>query len=366
MSEAAKNYREMRGAWFGFIGGLLSTVFAVVVLLLGPSFFSHYPNVINFSDPLNSGFFRYLNDLQNYFAYNVTGIPSPGPNIMIGYFMVSLILVGGIIAMIVGLLRRKVFGMSLSGFFLIVSIFIIYFGLAIFTILLASAQVTIQMYVGIPEVYGFSIDLIPLMGSLLINIVAGLVVLFGSFQLFMARPIPIANYRRKRMQFLAKADTLERAGNPVKAIKFYEKAADLSMKLKEEDKATEYYAKAREIHETAIEQMMKIEEERKRKELAERRARLEEERKEILQKADEAEEKQDYMRAFHLYREAADRSVDLGQKKLAAQFTAKAKELRRRAKQMEKAEKEKAVAEEKRKKELERKQKELERRAEKL
>ncbi|MHC1591559.1 MAG: hypothetical protein ACXQS8_05695 [Candidatus Helarchaeales archaeon] len=366
MSETAKNYREVRGAWFGFIGGVIAVIFSIIALILGPSFFSNYPIIIDFNNLMNSGFFRYLNDLQNYFTYNVSGVPSPGQYVTIGYNMVNIILIGGIIAIAVGLLRKKLFGMSLSGFFLIVSLIIVYFGLAVFSSLLTIAQTIIQTYVGIPEIYGFSINPIPLVGSLLIIIIAGLLMLIGAFQLFMARPIPVASYRRKRMQYLAKADTLERAGNPVKAIKFYEKAADLSMKLKEEDKATEYYAKAREIHETAIEQMMKIEEERKRRELAERRAKLEEERKEILQKADEAEEKQDYMRAFHLYREAADRSVDLGQKKLAAQFTAKAKELRRKAKQLEKSKKEKELEEQRRKREFERKQRELEKKAEKL
>ena len=102
------------------------------------------------------------------------------------------------------------------------------------------------------------------------------------------------------MKYLAKADNFERTGKPVQAIKFYEKAADLSMKLREEDKATEYYSKARQIHETAVEAVLKMEEEKKRKELAERRAKLEEERKEILMKADDAEEEQDWERAYHL------------------------------------------------------------------
>lgn len=359
MSETLKNYREMRGAWLGMIGGLFSFLFAIVIFILGPGFFSYYPN------PFLTGFAQYWLDLELYFYYapQCVGVASPGPVILGGFVMVFLVLIGGLFSICVGLFRRKVLGMSFSGFLLIVSSLLIFIGIGAFTSLYAVADGIIRQYVGIPEVYGFSINWIPLIISLVINLLSGFALIFGALQLLAARPIPVASYRRKRMQKLAKADTLERAGNPIKAIKFYDEAADISMKLKEEDKATEYYAKAREIHETAVEEMMKIEEERKRKELAARRAKLEEERKEILLKADEAEEEQDYMRAFHLYREAADRSVDLGQKKLAAQFTAKSKELRRRAKELEKAKKEEAAKEEKRKKDFERKKKEIEKRA---
>jgi len=197
-------------------------------------------------------------------------------------------------------------------------------------------------------------------------LVSSFTIIIGSFYMFGARPIPIAKYKKKRMGALTKADSYERTGKPILAIKFYNKAADLSMNLKEEDKATEYYAKARDIHENAVEKMLKEEEERKRAELAQRRAKLEEERKEILQKADDAEEELDYQRAFHLYREAADRSVDLGQKKLAAQFTAKSKELLRKAKDLEKQKIKKKAEEKKRAADYEKKKKEMERKADKM
>ena len=109
------------------------------------------------------------------------------------------------------------------------------------------------------------------------------------------------------------------------------------MKLKEEDKATEYYAKSREIREVAIQAVLEAEEKRKREELAARRSKLEEQRREILMRADKAEESEDWARAAVIYREAAALSVDLGEKKLAAQFTAKSKELQKRAKKKRKA-----------------------------
>ena len=214
MSEVSKNYREMRGAWCSFTGGLVSTLFALVALVLGPSFFTSYPA----TNPLTA-FLDYVNDLTAYFNANAT-VPSPGMNILFGYFMIVLILVGGLIAMVIGLIRKKVFGMSISGFMLLISIGIIYVGLTVFVSLLSSADVIIRQNVGVPEVYGFAVNMIPLILALVLNIISGIVIAVGSLQLFAARPIPVASYRRKRMQFLAKADNLERSGSPVKAIKF--------------------------------------------------------------------------------------------------------------------------------------------------
>ena len=74
----------------------------------------------------------------------------------------------------------------------------------------------------------------------------------------------------------------------------------------------------------------------KREELAARRKKLEEQRREILMRADKAEEADDWARAAVIYKEAASLSVDLGEKKLAAQFTAKSKELQKRAKKSRK------------------------------
>ncbi|NVM52804.1 MAG: hypothetical protein HWN66_03805, partial [Candidatus Helarchaeota archaeon] len=148
-----------------------------------------------------------------------------------------------------------------------------------------------------------------------------------------------------RSKTLAKADTAERTGKPHESIKLYAQAGDISMKLREEYKASEYFAKAREIREVAIQAVLEAEEKRKREELTARREKLEEERREILMRADNAEEKEDWARAAVIYKEAGALSVDLGEKKLAAQFTAKAKDLQKRAKKVRKERKEETPSE---------------------
>ena len=364
MSEAKKNFNEVRGAWISFFGSLGAVIFSLVFLIGGTSFLIRYPATGE--------------ELSFYMNLTMLSLQLPFSNLQGALIMSWLVFVPGILAILVALFRTKL-GVSLSAIVLFALMAICLLGETLFFSFLTIAQVgtsdTIVLSVllyssGIipselffldPDMfYGVEVLIswvdwylwIPYM--LLIFLIA-----VGGIYMLAARPMPVAKFRRNRMKYLAKADNFERTGKPVQAIKFYEKAADLSMKLREEDKATEYYSKARQIHETAVEAVLKMEEEKKRKELAERRAKLEEERKEILMKADDAEEVQDWERAYHLYREAADRSVDLGQKKLAEQFTAKAKELLRKDKEKKKMEERKKADDKRRKDEFEKKKDDL-------
>ena len=346
MSEKQKNTNEVWGAWFSLLGSIVVIIFSATVLILGASAFSTYPGT----------FFEYSDFLGR------KGI-NTAVYIIIAWIFCFISAFGGSMSLLVSLYRRKL-GVTASGTTMFIGFVIVIFSLFFFLISLINVQTDITanitdydllqtLQINIPITFWFAL-------------VSSFTIILGSFYMFGARPIPIAKFKKKRMGALTKADSFERTGKPILAIKFYNKAADLSMRLKEEDKATEYYAKARDIHENAVEKMLKQEEERKRTELAARRAKLEEERKEILQKADDAEEELDYQRAFHLYREAADRSVDLGQKKLAAQFTAKSKELLRKAKDLEKQKTRKKAEEKKRAADYEKKKKDMAKRAEKM
>ena len=346
MSEKRKNFNEVLGAWLGFVGSVVVVLFAVITLVAGAGTFSPFPGTF----------------LDYYQALAHEGLAS-ATYIVVAYFFTIIILAGAILGILVSLIRRRI-GAYVSGTSLSVSFIVIVFGLFVFAFSLLNAQNEVVTSINDFDLRATLQITLPIL--FYVAIASSLPIIVGAFYLFAARPLPITKLKKKRMAALTKADTNERTGKPGLAMKFYERAADLSMKLKEEDKATEYYAKAREIHETHIERMLKEEEERKRAELAARRSRLEEERKEILQKADEAEEKEDYQRAFSLYREAADRSVDLGQKKLAAQFTAKSKDLLRKAKQLEKEREKKKQEEKKRAEEYEKKKKEMEKKADKI
>ncbi|NHI91879.1 MAG: hypothetical protein EAX96_05210 [Candidatus Lokiarchaeota archaeon] len=346
MSERRKNFNEVLGSWMGFIGSLIVTIFALMTLIVGASTFSTFPGTF----------------MEYYAALSSEGLAVA--NLILVAFLVTFItLAGAILGLVISLIRRRL-GVSISGSSLFISFFMIVFGLIIFVFSLLNVQNQVTTHITDLDLRVTLQVSIPIMFYLAAG--STVPICIGAFYMLAARPIPITKYKKKRMAALTKADTFERTGKPGLAMKFYDKAADLSMRLKEEDKATEYYAKSREIHETHIERMLKEEEERKRAELAARRSRLEEERKEILQKADEAEEKEDYQRAFSLYREAADRSVDLGQKKLAAQFTAKAKDLLRKAKELEKEKEKKKQEEKKRAAEYEKTKKEMEKKADKI
>ena len=346
MSEKLKNRNEVFGAWFSLVGSTVVIIFSISMLILGAGAFSTYPG-------------SFL-DYQN--ALGLQGVQTAN-FILIAWIFCFISAFGGGMSLLVSLYRRKL-GVTASGTTLFVSFVIVAFSLFFFLLSLINVQNDINLTISDYDLLQTVQITIPI--TFWLALVSSFTIILGAFYMFAARPIPVAKFKKKRMGALTKADSYERTGKPILAIKFYNKAADLSMKLKEEDKATEYYAKARDIHENAVEKMLKEEEERKRAELAARRAKLEEERKEILQKADDAEEEQDYQRAFHLYREAADRSVDLGQKKLAAQFTAKSKELLRKAKDFEKQKAKKKEEEKKRQADYERKKKEMEKKADKM
>ncbi|MHA1379989.1 MAG: hypothetical protein ACTSRG_16585 [Candidatus Helarchaeota archaeon] len=373
MSEAKKNFNEVRGAWLGFVGALASIIFALVFIIGGTTLFIRYPGPAS--------------ELSLYMNITLFTLQLVYSNLQGASIMSWLVLIPAIFALLISITRTKL-GVSLSGILLLVLMGLCFLGCTLFFSFLTIAEIGTQDIVrlalfvlisgGIPSslwlpdvdmIYGTEI-LLSWNWTHMYIWAPYLLVIFligiGGLYFLSARPMPVAKYRRNRMKHLAKADNFERTGKPLQAIKFYEKAADLSMKLREEDKATEYYSKAREIHETAVEAVLKMEEEKKRKELAERRAKLEEERKDILMKADEAEEAEDWGRAYHLYREAADRSVDLGQKKLAAQFTAKSKELLRKDKEKKKMEARKKAEEAKRKEDFEKKKQEMRKQAEKM
>ncbi|MFX1449226.1 MAG: hypothetical protein ACFFCM_00205 [Promethearchaeota archaeon] len=366
MSEAKKNFNEVRGAWIGFIGSVGAIIFALVFIFGGPSLYIRYP-----------GSMDDISIMMNQFI-----LQAVSANIQSANVMSFLVLFPAILSLLVALFRTKL-GVSLSGILMFVLMILCVVGCTLFFSFLTLAQygaidsfrlslliiagggvpsevflLDPDMFYGVEITIGWSTWYLWFPYLLLIILIA-----IGGIYMLAARPMPVAKYRRNRMKHLAKADNFERTNRPIQAIKFYEKAADLSMKLREEDKATEYYSKARQIHETAVEAVLKMEEEKKRKELAARRAKLEEERKEILMKADEAEEAEDWERAYHLYREAADRSVDLGQKKLAAQFTAKSKELLRKDKEKKKKVEREKEDEKRRKEEYEKKKEEMRKKA---
>ncbi|MHA1263778.1 MAG: hypothetical protein ACTSRS_00940 [Candidatus Helarchaeota archaeon] len=320
MSETRRNIYEIRGAWLGFFGSAFTIYVGLIMGLMNLSILTNFPGTVNeyityFS--MNNGF--YIIDNLIYLL--------PG-------FYWSLFFTG-VVGMFFSLFRTNI-GIRLSGFFLVLTSVISMILMALSGIYLSITYQNIVSLIKNPqELATYGISLAPswmFWGGVAISFAW----LIGAFLVVSAAPMNEAKYRTRRMKILASADTAERAGRPAEAIKLYTKAGDLSMTLREEDKATEYYAKAREIREIQIQAVLEAEEKRKREELAARRAKLEEERREILMRADKAEESEDWARAAVIYKEAASLSVDLGEKKLAAQFTAKAKELQKRAKKARK------------------------------
>ncbi|MBD3226638.1 MAG: hypothetical protein GF329_00485 [Candidatus Lokiarchaeota archaeon] len=331
MSEATKNFREFSGVWLARIAAIPSLIFSFIVLFLGPAGIANgyvgwnWVNTTEWIDQYISTFPINGETITNYLQF--------------AWVIVILTLVVGLIGLLIAWVREKI-GLRVSGFILgilFITAFVTY--IIYFSFISSANNLVLNAGVGETDTNTYKI------AGLLWNIVVilwyvGLISCFanliGAGYLISASPIPFAKFRAKRMKILTKADAAERGEEPREAIRLYKKAGDLSMKLREEDKATEYYQKSREIEETEIIAVIEREEERKRKELRERREKLEEERKEILIRADQAEEKEQFMRASTLYRDAAEKSVDLGEKKLSAQFTAKAKELKRKAKKLKK------------------------------
>ena len=328
MSEARKNKFEIEAAWMGFIGSLIPIIVSFIMGVSHLSILTDFPGT--------------REEYTGYFGVDfgtdiVNKLTKALPLIYWSIFAV------GVVGFIFSLYRSDM-GIRLSGIILfltsIISICCLIGALSI----LSAQQQQIIRYISTYGMnleqelatYGISIPhtlFWPAVGT-------SCLWLIGSFLMLNAAPMNEAKYRTRRMKILAKADTAERAGKPREAIALYFHAGDISMKLREEDKASEYYAKSREIREVAIQAVLEAEEKRKREELAARRGRLEEQRREILMRADDAEEKEDWARAAVIYKEAASLSVDLGEKKLAAQFTAKSKELQKKAKKARKERKE--------------------------
>ncbi|MHA1229832.1 MAG: hypothetical protein ACTSPQ_04235 [Candidatus Helarchaeota archaeon] len=331
MSEALKNFREFRGIWCARFASIPALIFSIIVLALGPA------GIAN----------GYVGGLEWEIQY--TSIFTYGSQIVkslkSAWYMVFILVIIAFFGILVAWQREKI-GLRVSGFLTIIFFigafisYILYLQFVNYANYLVVSDVSVgETIIATYSIGGYVWNTI--LGLWVVGLIFSFLYIIGAFQLVMASPIPYAKYRAKRMKILTKADAAERGGRPREAIMLYKQAGDLSMKLREEDKATEYYQKSREIEETEIIAVLEREEELKRKELAERRAKLEEERKEILIRADQAEEKEQFLRASTLYREAAAKSVDLGEKKLAAQFTAKAKELKRKAMKLKKEREEK-------------------------
>ena len=320
MSEARKNGYEIRGAWFGFFGAIVATVVGGIMAIMNLSMLSPFPGT-------NGEYQTYFTDAGGSgIATTLLGI------LPIIYWLTFII---GIFGIIVSLFRTNI-GIRFSGLLLFIT------GVAslgcllgsIFALMNSQADI-VNLLASEPQelaTYGITVPHILFWPAIAMTAVW----LVGAFFMMSAAPFNEAKWRTRRMKILAKADTAERAGKPHEAIKLYTQSGNISMKLREEDKASEYYAKSREIREVAIQAVLEAEEKRKREELAARRKKLEEQRREILMRADKAEETEDWARAAVIYKEAASLSVDLGEKKLAAQFTAKAKELQKRAKKARK------------------------------
>lgn len=327
MSEAIKNFREFYGVWAARIGSIPAVIFSLIVLFSGPT------SIIN---GYVGGIEQWMDNYLSTFGSIGTTVVS---NLQTAWVLMFITVTIGLIGFVISIGREKI-GLRLSGialgmlFIVSLILYMTYFGLVFSANSLILGSEAGTTYIEQYMVGGLFWNLI--FGFWIFAVLTSFGYILGAGYIFSASPIPFAKFRAKRMKILTKADAAERASKPREAIDFYRQAGDLSMKLREEDKATEYYQKSREIEETEIIAVMEREEELKRKELAERRAKLEEERKEILIRADQAEEKDQFLRASTLYRDAAEKSVDLGEKKLAAQFTAKAKDLKRKAVKLKK------------------------------
>lgn len=320
MSEARKNGFEIQGAWCGFIGSTLTIIVGLVMSVFNLSIMTPFPGT--------------LEEYRAYFAA-FGGSAIADVLLLVLPLVYGLILGVGVVGLLFSLFRTNV-GIRISGLFLFVTSAVAVILLFTCVGVLSQQQLDIANYIaanGTPQelaTYGINVPHLLFWPAIALCFVW----LFGSFLMIAAAPFNEAKFRTRRMKILARADTAERAGKPTEAIRLYTNAANLSMKLREEDKASEYFAKSREIREVAIQAVLEAEEKRKREELAARRAKLEEQRREILMRADKAEETEDWARAAVIYKEAASLSVDLGEKKLAAQFTAKSKELQKKAKKL--------------------------------
>jgi hypothetical protein len=147
-----------------------------------------------------------------------------------------------------------------------------------------------------------------------------------------------------RRKLLAEAETLMKEGKFRDAAKVYQTAATLSVEMKEEERAKELQAMAKEIIEKEFEFVKKWEKEKD--------VRLKEAELARVLSAAEAALEQDGQeeKAADLYVEAANLTRALGRKELAEKYVERAKDIRERKKEIQRR-----VEEENKKRELEQK-----------
>ena len=102
MSEAKKNFNEVRGGWIGFVGSVGAIIFALVFIIGGSSLFIRYPGTMD--DILF---------MMNWFL-----LQAVSANIQRAYAMSFAVLIPAGISLIFSLVRRKA-GVSFSGILLI-------------------------------------------------------------------------------------------------------------------------------------------------------------------------------------------------------------------------------------------------------
>ncbi|MHA1731355.1 MAG: SCP2 sterol-binding domain-containing protein [Promethearchaeota archaeon] len=152
----------------------------------------------------------------------------------------------------------------------------------------------------------------------------------------------------ERRKVLARAEAEKKEGRFRDAAKTYEEAAKLSEQMKEEDRAKEFLAMAKEIRDKEVELLKQWEKDKERN-LAESK------QMKVLMQAEDAIDQDNYQLAAQLYEEAAKLSRDLGQKDRAQIFLNRAREIRDIERDLKKR-----IAEEEKRRELEKKRRMLE------
>jgi len=124
----------------------------------------------------------------------------------------------------------------------------------------------------------------------------------------------------QRSAKLAEAEQMKLKGDFKAAADIYEECAKLSQEMKEEERAKEFLAMAKEIREKEFELVKKWKQERERKEKELQRA-------EVLQNAEDALDRDDFSTAAKLYKKAAEISKMLEEEDKAKIFIKRAEEI---------------------------------------
>lgn len=130
-----------------------------------------------------------------------------------------------------------------------------------------------------------------------------------------------------RAKVLTEAEKAIDDDNYKDAAELYEKAAQLSKGLNEEDKAKIFVNRAKEIRDIESNLKKRLAEEKKRREFEEKRAMLESERSQSIGNAEKSMEKGDFKSASKYYEIAGETSKELGEKDIAQEFKATAKKI---------------------------------------